>query len=163
MRRGYKRARRTFKRVSRRSSCSNILNLWVDHNIPSTQYIGDHIKYDPKTIYEDIYVNGVLSLNPECHKYFMIELEAVHPELYKAIQQSKECRRVNALRREILRDYSLTIDGRKMVDENGVPLPINPDTKWISLGESSNPLKQCWDELYGPFNEGSGCPSCDEE
>lgn len=46
----------------------------MDHNIPSTQYIGDHIKFDPKTIYEDIYVNGVLSLNPECHKYFMIEL-----------------------------------------------------------------------------------------
>ena len=133
----------------------------MDHNIPSTQYIGDHIKYDPKTIYEDIYVNGVLSLNPECHKYFMIELEAVHPELYKAIQQSKECRRVNALRREILRDYRLTIDGRKMLDKRGRPLPVYSRTRWTSLGESSNPFKECWDAPSSSFKEDSGCPSCD--
>lgn len=163
MRRGNKRTRRVVNRVSKKSSCSNILNLWVDHNIPSTQYIGDLIKLNLKVIYEDIYIHGVLSLNPKCHEYFMSELKAEYPEFYESIQKDKECRRVNALRREILRDYSLTIDGRRMVDEDKVPLPINPDTKWISLGESSNPLKQCWDELYGPFKDGSGCPSCDEE
>ena len=161
MRRGNKRTRRVVSRVSKKSSCSNILNLWVDHNIPSTQYIGDHIKLNLKVIYEDIYIHGVLSLNPKCNEYFMSELKAEYPELYESIQRHKECRRVNALRREILRDYRLTIDGRKMLDKRGRPLPVYSRTRWTSLGESSNPFKECWDAPSSSFKEDSGCPSCD--
>lgn len=161
MRRGNKRSRRVVNRVSKKSSCSNILNLWVDHNIPSTQYIGDHIKLNLKVIYEDIYIHGVLSLNPKCHEYFMSELKAEYPEFYESIQKNKECRRVNALRREILRDYRLTIDGRKMLDKRGRPLPVYSRTRWTSLGESSNPFKECWDAPSSSFKEDSGCPSCD--
>ena len=91
----------------------------------------------------------------------MSELKAEYPEFYESIQKNKECRRVNALRREILRDYRLTIDGRKMLDKRGRPLPFYSRTRWTSLGESSNPFKECWDAPSSSFKEDSGCPSCD--
>lgn len=150
------------RRSSLRKSCSNIFSdegLQVNSN---GKHIGDNIQADPRPIFEAIYLHGTLSLNPDCYAYWLGELKVLYPDLYNVVVRRKECHKVLRQRKEIRKDFRLTLSGRRMLDKNEKPLPINPKTRWKSLGKSSNPLMLCWDLPKGAKQWHSNCPSCSQ-
>jgi hypothetical protein len=82
--------------------------------------------------------------------------------LYHVVVRRKRCHKILRQRREIRKDYRLTLSGRRMLDKNDKPLPINRKTRWKSLGKSRNPSMPCRDLPKGAKQWHSNCPSCSQ-
>lgn len=127
-------SRQSKMRVTKRKTCRDKHSILIpDSSLRPRRYtdrIRALIPAHPLEIYNDVYIEGTLSLNDECHTLLKNVLKQGYPELYQQVQQVKECHRVNGLRKMIRKDYGLDSSGYLKRKSNGSLYPTNPNSRF---------------------------------